>query len=145
MTFWSCVWCPKRFQLWYLIQQCLSFFSQELLREREKQKEAEVDALKRSMQSGMVGFCCVASILPLILRFCRTNSSFLWFLTHQYVWLPGTSNEGASSTEGGDGLSVQGWKFRGMMADYELSLCCNFRFSIFPLLLNLWWPLHCLS
>ncbi|EXB37898.1 hypothetical protein L484_006046 [Morus notabilis] len=28
-------------------------FSQELLREREKQKEAEVDALKRSMQSGM--------------------------------------------------------------------------------------------
>ena len=29
---------------------------QEQLREREKQKEAEVEALKRSMQSGMVSF-----------------------------------------------------------------------------------------
>lgn len=41
----------------------LLFFRQEMMRVREKQKEEEVEALKRSMQSGLVSFCFITVII----------------------------------------------------------------------------------
>lgn len=83
-------------------------FRQELLQEREKHKEEEVEALKRSMQSGMVSFRLFAqsSLLNHIAHQLLANYAFsrLYSLDS-----PGTSNERASSAQGGDGLPVQNW------------------------------------
>lgn len=37
-----------------------------MMRVREKQKEEEVEALKRSMQSGLVSFCFIIVVIALL-------------------------------------------------------------------------------
>lgn len=83
---------------------------QELLQAREKHKEEQVMALKRSMESGMVSFYFLQDCFYSNL----TSSNFVkdnYFVTHFVVQqFTGAGNERASSTQGGDGLSVQAWK-----------------------------------
>ena len=50
------------------------------------------------------------------------------------IWIPGTSNERASSAEGGDGLPVQNWKFWGEYNKLDLPLLCVFQSSWFNIL-----------
>ena len=71
-----------------------------MMRVRERQKEEEVEALKRSMQSGLVSFCLIIVVIAFSLFIVLHPSSFPFEL-------PGASNERASSTSGRDGLPVQ--------------------------------------
>lgn len=72
---------------------------------REKQKEEEVLALKRSMEGGMVSFFFEIS-LPLI-----------WLLAQflQLFPMAGSSYERASSAKGRNGVLVQDWGNGGLI------------------------------
>lgn len=83
-----------------LANNIVLLFRQEMMRVREKQKEEEVETLKRSMQSGLVSFCFITFN-------CLSHVNFIQkihFLTP--FEFSGTSNERASSTQGRDGLPV---------------------------------------
>ena len=84
------------------------------MRVREKQKEEEVEALKRSMQSGLVCFCFITLITFNLFIVPKIHpKSKIHFVTLQVFQFSGTSNERASSTQGRDGLPVQDWKHGG--------------------------------
>lgn len=114
---------PNCFILSITIFRCT--WRQELLQAREKHKEEQVIALKRSMESGMVSFYWIALMaiwLLIILLMAR-------FFFHIFVqWFSGTGNERASSTQGGDGLPVQAWKLWG--ENYKLNSFWSVGFSL---------------
>lgn len=89
------------------------FSRHEMMLVREKQKEEEVAALKRSMQSGMVKYSALNSVWSVF----SSNIMFFfarWKLSKvSSLLISGSSNERASSTERRNGVSVQAWKFWG--------------------------------
>lgn len=109
----------------------------ELLQERERRKEEEVNALKRSMQGGMVSTSLLWEGYEQI-SFCLRGRS--WLSLPPFLRNTGTSNERASPTEGRDGLSVQAWQFWGERGCINLplvmlSICnCELTAEICPLL-----------
>lgn len=87
-------------------------FRLELQRVREKQKEEQVEALKLSMQTGMVSFYFFTLIMSdlffsLLAYKSTANDTLSPLFTSECL---GTSNERASPAQGRDGLSVQDWE-----------------------------------
>lgn len=74
-------------------------------KERERQKEEQVEALKIAMQSGQVCFCwflfSFATMMKVLFIICVRLKSV------------GSSDERASSAEGRNGLPVQSWELWG--------------------------------
>lgn len=84
-------------------------FRLELREAREKKKEEEVEALKRSMQSGMVSLYVITVILFNIFPIFKATENCACSPLLMFEFL-GSSNEGTSSAQGRDGLPVQDWQ-----------------------------------
>lgn len=81
---------------------CFRLEMQEL---RERQKEEEVLALKRSMEGGMVSVLFEISLLPLMCLLAE--------ILCDYNLMAGTSYERASSAKGRNGVLIQNWGHGG--------------------------------
>lgn len=84
-------------------------FRLELREAREKKKEEEVEALKRSMQSGMVSLYVITMILFNNFPIFKAAENCACSPLSMFEFL-GSSNEGTSSAQGRDGLPVQDWQ-----------------------------------
>lgn len=73
-----------------------------MLLERERQKQEEVESLKRSMQSGMVKI--TQRMEHLMVPFFTISLLYVHLLPFESI---GTSNERAGSTQGRNGIPIQ--------------------------------------
>lgn len=85
-----------------------------------------MEALKRSMQSGMVSLYVITMILFNNFAIFKATENCACSPLSMFEFL-GSSNEGTSSAQGRDGLPVQDWQLWGEEIKLCLSFNCNFQ------------------